>query len=71
MKQILDIEDKRIWVQGLLIECPMGVALDKCPARSLREIPLKQRLRVAAGMDEAQLDEIIGYHRACLAERER
>jgi hypothetical protein len=71
VKQVLDIEDKRIWVQGLLIDCPVGAPLDTCPAKDLRQMPLKDRLKLVVSMTEEQLDEIIAHHRACLAERER
>jgi hypothetical protein len=71
MREMLDIEDKKLWVQGLLIDCPAGKALDTCPARSLRLIPLKKRLDMVKDMDEEQLDQVITHHKACLAERER
>jgi hypothetical protein len=70
MIENLDIEEKRIWVQGLLIECPMGTHLDDCPAKELRKIPLKERVNLVKEMTDDQIDQIINYHRACLIRRE-
>ena len=67
----LILEHKRIWVQGLLIECPMGTALEDCPAKDARALPIEERLKLAAAMDEGQLDQIIGHHRICLHGREK
>ncbi len=67
----LNFEQKRIWVQGLLIDCPMGKPLEECPAKSARALPIDERLKLALSMDESQLDHIITQHRKCLHERER
>ncbi len=63
-------EDKVIWVQGLMIDCPMGKALESCPAKDVRTLPLRERLALVKQMDEGQLDEIITHHKQCLRERE-
>lgn len=67
----LNLEQKMTWVQGLLIGCPLGQTLDDCPARELRDIPLKERLGLVKNMDEVSIDQIIAHHRACLARQER
>lgn len=66
----LNLEQKMTWVQGLLIACPLGQALDDCPARELRGIPLKKRLGLVKEMSGATIDQLIAHHRACLAKRE-
>jgi hypothetical protein len=66
----LDIEDKRIWVQGLMIDCPTGTPLDSCPAKKLRLLPIKKRFNLVREMHEEQIDQIINHHKACLAARE-
>ena len=66
----LNLETKEIWVQGLLIHCPMGKALDTCHAKELRKIPLQERLALVKQMEETQLDAIIDLHKRCLSERE-
>ena len=66
----LTLEQKKIWVQGLLIECPMGKPLDNCPAKDIRALPIKERLELANAMNEPQINQIISHHRKCLYERE-
>jgi len=66
----LTLEHKRIWVQGLLIDCPMGKPLENCPARDARALPIAERLNLTTAMDENQLDQIISHHRNCLNRRE-
>ncbi len=63
-------EEKQIWVQGLMMDCPMGKALETCPAKDVRTLPLKERFALVMQMEESQLDEIIAQHRRCLKERE-
>ncbi len=67
----LTLEQKKIWVKGLVIDCPLGKPLENCPLNDIRKLPIEERLRLACAMDESQLDQIIGYHRKCLFERER
>ncbi|MBW2203234.1 MAG: hypothetical protein JRF52_03825 [Deltaproteobacteria bacterium] len=69
-KDELTFENKKIWVQGLIIECPMGKALNTCPAIDVRKLPLQERLELVRQMEESQLDEIITHHRKCLKDRE-
>ena len=66
----LDKAGKIVFVQKLLIACPLGSPLDNCPATALRELPLTNRLNLANGMSEDQIDSIITCHKKCLAERE-
>ena len=66
----LKLESKQIWVQGLMIDCPMRKALETCPAKEVRKLPLKERLTLVSQMDESQLNDIITYHKLCLRERE-
>ncbi len=66
----LAFENKQIWVQGLMIDCPMGKALEACPLKDVRALPLRERLALVKQMEDSQLDEIIAHHRRCLKERE-
>jgi hypothetical protein len=67
---VLTHENKETWVQGLMIDCPMGKALESCPAKAVRALPLQERFALVKQMEESQLDEIIAHHRRCLKERE-
>lgn len=66
----LNFEQKKIWVKGLLIDCPIGISLENCPAKDVRSLPIDERLKLVDSMDESQLDQIISHHRSCLNERE-
>jgi hypothetical protein len=66
----LTFEHKKAWVIGLLIDCPLGKEFDDCPAKEARKLPVSDRLDIANGMDENQLDQIIDHHRDCLRQRE-
>jgi len=70
MKEQLCLKEKVIWVQGLLIGCPLGEALENCPAKDLRSLAISDRLKLVSGMDEGTLDQIIAHHKGCLAARE-
>ena len=66
----LTLANKITWVQGLMVECPFGKALTTCPAKDLRLLPIEERFKLVAQMQENQIDEIIAHHRQCLKERE-
>ena len=70
MIENLGIEEKKIWVRGLLVACPFGNPLDDCPAKELRKIPLKERLNLVKEMTEDQITQVISHHRVCLSRRE-
>ena len=67
----LALEIKRTWVYGLVIDCPMGKALDNCPAQSVRRLPLEERIAMVRQMEEIQLQEILMHHKRCFKEREK
>jgi len=66
----LTTEHKRTWVKGLLIACPMGTALDDCPARDLRAMEIEKRLITVDTMTPEQVEEVIVHHKQCLKKRE-
>jgi hypothetical protein len=66
----MELEHKRIWVKGLLIECTMKQVLEDCPAYELRKLPVEERMRIADEMSADQIEFIIQYHRECLSRRE-
>ena len=64
------IEWNRNLLDGLLDGCPMGEAMDDCPARQLRTIPAEKRMiTVQATMTPEQVEEVIVHHRQCLTKR--
>ena len=69
MIDLLEQADKIVWVQGLLVDCPLRKPLANCPAAELRKLTLTDRLKLAKTISEEQIDSIIAHHRNCIAER--
>ena len=63
-------KDNREWVLGLLVECPLGEALENCPLKVLRALPLQEKIVLSQQMDDSKLDDIISFHKRCLKKRE-
>ena len=55
----LTIEDKKIWVKGLMLDCPMGKSLDNCPAKEVRAFSIPGRLKLVDEMVDEQVNRII------------
>lgn len=66
----LTLENKKAWVQGLMVDCPFGKALDTCPAKDLRVLPINERFAIVMQMEENQINEVILHHKRYLEERE-
>ena len=63
------LQHKRIWVQGLLIQCPAGKALDSCPAKDIRKLDIVKRLELVETFSESDLDDILMKHQYCISHR--
>jgi hypothetical protein len=66
----MDITQKKIWVKGLVIDCPYDVPLADCALKDIRKEPMNTRFIKVNAMSHKQLDEIIAHHRQCLSIRE-
>jgi hypothetical protein len=66
----MDITQKKIWVKGLLVDCPYNAPLEDCALNDLRNEPMKTRLMKVNAMTHKQLDGIISHHKQCLTIRE-
>ena len=64
------LRDKKIWIKGLLVDCPLGKPLKDCPANALRSLPIDQFAEIVNEMTKKQIDCIIEYHENCCRERE-
>ncbi len=64
------VEQRRTWVIALMIECPLGEALDGCPAAGVRGLPLDEVVELVDVLSEEDLNRIIRHHRQCLDARE-
>ncbi len=70
MDKIL-LTEKISSVFGLLIQCPLDVPLDTCPAIELRELSTEEKFKLVNEMSEEKLDKIIIHHKQCLRGREK
>lgn len=66
----LNIEEKKIWIKGLVIHCPMGESVKDCPANEIRLLPIPERLRIIDQMSTIDINQIIDHHSECLLRRE-
>lgn len=59
------ILDKRIWIKGLTLECPLGLADDECPLNALRHLPTAQINDTINALTDEQIDAIVRIHKHC------
>lgn len=63
--------DKRIWIKGLTLECPLGSALDDCPLNAIRHLPAEQMNRTINNLSDEQVQKITRIHQQCYTDRMR
>lgn len=68
--EIGSIEDQRRLLRSLVAGCPMGDALDDCPARHLRKLPAEKRSITVETMAAEQVEEVVVRHVQCLGARQ-
>ena len=66
----MELKYRKVWLKGLVISCPFGTALEDCPAKEIRKLPLSERMVVVDNMTTQQVDETLEHHKKCLAARE-
>ena len=67
----MDITQKKIWVKGLLVDCPYDASLANCILKDLRKESMNSRLIKVNLMNDRELDGIISHHKQCLVIREK
>jgi hypothetical protein len=60
----------RTLLKKVLLNCTFGNALETCPAREIRELPIYERLTMVDAMSDEEVKSILEYHRKCLDERQ-
>jgi len=61
--------DDRMLLKDIAIGCPMGRAMDDCPAGDLRGISAANRIVEVDSMAPEKIEDIIVRHRKCMARR--
>ena len=67
----MNINDRKLWLFGLLLECPMGEPLQGCPVNSLRSLAIQEKLNYLETLSETQINKILEEHTLCLENREK
>lgn len=63
------ILNDKIWIKGLVMECPHGTAARNCPLRQLRGKPFVEANRAIDEMKGEVVSAILSQHRACYDRR--
>lgn len=66
MEHAVDLEKMRMWLKGLMFDCPLGEAVETCPASEMRELSLEERLEAVDVMSPERIEQILLYHQSCL-----
>lgn len=66
---IVNTIDKRIWIKGLTLECPLGQALEDCPLNALRNLPVAQMNATINTLSDKQVNSIVSIHHHCYHDR--
>jgi hypothetical protein len=61
--------DKRIWLKGLVMECPAGEPLHDCPLNGMRSLPITQINHTINDLSDEKVDAIINIHKHCFHDR--
>lgn len=59
------VRDKRIWIKGLTLECPLGIPDRDCPLNALRPLPVTQMNKTINSLTDEQVESIFKIHRQC------
>ena len=63
------IQNKRIWIKGLVMECPHGTPVMDCPLNGLRNLPIHEANSVINGLSDKQANDYMETHRTCYNHR--
>ena len=63
--------NRRIWIKGLAMECPLGKAAEDCPLNGLRHLPVSQMNAAINSLTDMQVNCIVTIHNYCYHERLR
>ena len=61
--------NNRIWIKGLVMECPHGIPVIDCPLNGLRNLPITEANRIINATPDKQLSAYLKTHRQCYSNR--
>ena len=62
-------QNKKIWIKGLVMECPAGIPTSDCPLNVLRSLPIMQANRIINQMSDQQVSDYLRTHSSCYHHR--
>jgi hypothetical protein len=62
--------NNKIWIRGLVMECPHGTPAQDCPLNGLRSLPISEANRVINEMSIKQVNAYMKTHRKCYNHRQ-
>jgi len=64
------LEHKKVWVLGLLFNCPTSTGKGACDSNSMKELSPVEIESKVFDMNEKELEEFIEDHKCCLEDNE-
>ena len=64
-----DLNELKVSVKHLALNCPMKDPLPGCPLLALRKMPLGERATAVEQMNMETLQEVMRYHSICMRAR--
>jgi hypothetical protein len=66
----MDLPDARLYIVGLLVDCPYEPNPADCALHHIRKKPLKERTEWSKRLTDEQIQHFISIHKQCLTEKE-
>lgn len=60
------LSDKKIFVFGLMMDCPQGQPLATCPFKKYRKLSIIERIDCLENISDKEIDKMIKHHYECL-----
>ena len=57
--------NKRVWIKGLAVECPLGKPLSDCPLNEARMMPTAQMNHAINSQPGHKLNALYKHHQHC------
>ncbi|MBN2774551.1 MAG: hypothetical protein JXR31_09910 [Prolixibacteraceae bacterium] len=66
----MKLNDQKLWLFGLMLECPFGVRSANCPAGDFQNNSVTEKLDIIDSLNIEKIHILIEQHEACLERRE-
>ena len=66
----MELSDARVFIVGLLIDCPYEPNPADCALHDMRKKTLKEKIEFSRRLTEEEVQHIIDTHKNCLSRKE-